>query len=106
VPQRSIVPLQEVIAEVLNVVSPSSKKVVALYDQMLSTLGSEFNILLEVSLDDIKACAGDNMREAISRVRTGNLSIEPGYDGLYGKVKIFKPDERPKGKKINQSSLF
>ena len=44
------------------------------------------------------------MAEALRRVREGKLKIKPGYDGTYGEVRIFEPEER---KKISpQKSLF
>jgi uncharacterized protein (TIGR00375 family) len=99
VPQKSIVPLPEVIAEVLRVRSPSSKKVVAMYEKIIANLGNEFYILLDAPLTDIKTFAGDDMAEAVRRVRSAELSITPGYDGIYGKVKIFNDDEVPSAQK-------
>ncbi len=94
VPQKSIVPLPEILAEIYNVASPSSKKVKAMYESMITNLGNEFHILLDASISDIKTFAGDDIAEAIRRVRAGEMSITPGYDGVYGKVKIFKKNER------------
>jgi PHP family Zn ribbon phosphoesterase len=34
------------------------------------------------------------LKEAISRVRSGNVHIAPGYDGEYGKIKIFEEEEQ------------
>ena len=93
VPQKSIVPLPEILAEVYGVASPSSKKVVAMYEKMIATLGNEFKILLDLSTSDIAALAGPDIAEAIRRVRAGEMSITPGYDGIYGKVKIFGENE-------------
>lgn len=89
VPQKSIVPLPEILAEVYGVTSPSSKKVFAMYDRMITNLGNEFKILLDLSISDIATFAGDDIAEAIRRVRAGEMSITPGYDGVFGKVKIF-----------------
>lgn len=89
----SIIPLAEIISETLKV-GVSSKKVEALYFSLLEKLGNEFNILMDVPLDDIERAGSPLLREAISRVRLGNVHIAPGYDGEYGKVKIFEDVER------------
>jgi PHP family Zn ribbon phosphoesterase len=94
VPQKSIVPLPEILAEVYGVSSPTSKKVIAMYDKMITQLGNEFHIVLDADIGDIQSACGDDIAEAIRRVRTGEMSIVPGYDGIYGKVKIFKENER------------
>jgi len=90
---HSIIPLPEIIAETLKV-GVSSKKVSNAYIDLLSKLGSEFNILMDVPLDDIKMASSPVFREAISRMRTGNIQIKPGYDGEFGKVRIFEEVER------------
>lgn len=94
VPQKSIVPLPEILAEVYGVSSPTSKKVLATYDKMITHFGNEFHILLDVPVNDVKSAFGDEIAEAVRRVRVGEMSIIPGYDGVYGKVKIFKENER------------
>ncbi len=99
VTQKSIVPLPEILAEVYGLASPASKKVVAMYDQMITHFRNEFHILLDVSINDIKTTFGDDIAEAVRRVRVGEMLIEPGYDGVYGKVKIFNKDERKSSQK-------
>ena len=47
-----------------------------------------------MSLFDLESGARPEIAEGIKRVREGRLYIEPGYDGLYGKVKIFEEGER------------
>ncbi len=89
----NIIPLPEIIAEALHV-GPNSKKVNAEYFKILEKLGSEFKILTDVPLDDIERAGSPILREAISRVRSGNVHIAPGYDGEYGKIKIFEEAER------------
>jgi uncharacterized protein (TIGR00375 family) len=69
--------------------SAASKKVAEKYQMMLGTLGPELSILRETTISDIQACAGDRVAEGIRRVRAGELQISAGYDGEYGKVKIF-----------------
>lgn len=89
VPFKSIVPLQEIIAESLNVASTSGKKVQEMYEKMIREIGNEFHILLDADISSISVAAGPTIADAIGRVRLGRLSITPGYDGIYGEVKIF-----------------
>ena len=91
----SIIPLPEIIAEGLEC-GVNTKKVNALYLPMLDRLGNEFKILLDVPLDDIERAGTALIREAVSRMRAGNVHIAPGYDGEFGKVKIFEEGERKK----------
>jgi len=91
----SIIPLPEIIAEGLEC-GVNTKKVNALYLPMLERLGSEFKILLDVPLDDIERAGTALIREAVSRMRAGNVHIAPGYDGEFGKVRLFEDRERKK----------
>jgi uncharacterized protein (TIGR00375 family) len=90
---QSIIPLPEIIAEGLNV-GVNTKKVNALYFPLLEKLGNEFKILLDAPLDDIERASTPLIREAIGRMRAGDVHIAPGYDGEYGKVRIFEEVER------------
>jgi PHP family Zn ribbon phosphoesterase len=63
---------------------------------MLERLGNEFKILLDTPLDDIERASSRLIREAVARMRAGNVHIAPGYDGEFGKVKIFEDEERKK----------
>jgi uncharacterized protein (TIGR00375 family) len=89
----SIIPLPEIIAEGLKC-GVNTKKVNTLYFSLLEKLGSEFKILMDVSLDDIERAGTPLLREAISRMRKGNVHIAPGYDGEFGKIRIFEEVER------------
>jgi len=89
----SIIPLPEIIAEGLKC-SVNTKKVNAIYFPLLERLGNEFKILMDVPLDDIERAGTPIIREAISRMREGNVHIAPGYDGEFGKVRIFEEVER------------
>jgi len=89
----SIIPLPELIAEGLKC-GVNTKKVEAFYFSLLNKLGDEFKILMDVSLDDIGRAGTPLLQEAISRMRSGNVHIAPGYDGEFGKVKIFEEVER------------
>ncbi len=88
IPYKSLVPLPEIIADTLGV-GVASKAVKAQYDNLIQKLGNEFYILIEASLREIERASTKHIAEAISRVRTGNIHIEPGYDGIFGVVKVF-----------------
>ncbi len=92
-PFTSIIPLPEIIAEGLKC-GVGAKKVNALYFSLLERLGSEFTILMDAQLDDIERVGTPLIREAISRMRAGKVHIAPGYDGEFGRIRIFEEVER------------
>lgn len=100
---HSIIPLPEIIAEVLKV-GTNSKAVDKEYQNLLQKLGNEFKILMDIPLGDIEKAGSPLIREAISRMRKGDVHIAPGFDGEYGKIKIFEAVERKEIK--GQSMLF
>jgi uncharacterized protein (TIGR00375 family) len=103
IPFKSLVPLKEIIGEALGTL-PGSKKVEQEYQNLIKKLGSEFNILIETDKERLAAATLPEIVEGISRVREGKLVIEPGYDGVFGKVKIFNQGEQKTISK--QKSLF
>jgi uncharacterized protein (TIGR00375 family) len=102
VPFKKLVPLSEIIREALGV-SGETKKVKKIYEDLLNLVGSEFKILLEAPRQEIAKAADARVAEGVIRARAGRLSIEPGYDGEFGKVKIFNEEE--KSEEL-QSNLF
>jgi DNA helicase-2/ATP-dependent DNA helicase PcrA len=99
---KYIVPLREIIGEVLGV-GKKSKSVAAVYNKLVPALGSEFTLLLHTPLADIAKVGFPDIAAAIDKVRRGDIEVSPGYDGIYGTVKI-KLETR--GKKKAQVSLF
>jgi DNA helicase II / ATP-dependent DNA helicase PcrA len=85
--------LQEIVAQSLGV-GPQSKKVSLVYRDLLEKLGPELTILWALPSAEIARHAPDIVTEAIRRVRAGELSIEAGFDGEYGTVKLFGAGER------------
>ena len=85
---ESLIPLPEVISACMGY-STASKKVQGCFEQLIQTLGTEFDILRNVPSEDIKSCAGERIAEGIENVRTGNVKRIPGYDGEYGKIELF-----------------
>lgn len=103
IPFKSLIPLQEIIADALGV-NVGTKQGKLEYEKLVQEFGSEFAVLLDTDVETLKHATLPEIAEGIKRVREGKVSIEPGYDGEYGKIEIFKEGE-PKTA-ISQKSLF
>ena len=79
---ENIVPLKEIISQVLQV-GTASKRVDALYHQMLEKFGTEFHILREVPTEQIKSWGQPLAARALERMRKGDADV-PGFDGEFG----------------------
>lgn len=91
-PFHSLIPLKEILAE-LNRTGPASKKITREYQKYVSRAGSEFNILINHSLDEVAQLGNNMLYEAIRRMRAREVIISPGYDGEYGSIRLFKDHE-------------
>ena len=101
IPYKSLVPLKEIIAEAIGI-GPQTKGVDKQYQILIQKFSNEFNILLDVPFEELSKFTLPRIAEGIKRVRSGKLIIEPGYDGEFGKVKIFQEEE----KEEKQDKLF
>ena len=99
---KSLVPLKEIIAEAIGI-GPQTKGVEEQYQTLIQKFSNEFNILLDVPLEELDKFTLPKIAEGIKRVRDGKLMIEPGYDGEFGKVKIFHETEKDE---LRQNKLF
>jgi PHP family Zn ribbon phosphoesterase len=94
-PFVKLVPLLEIIAESMDS-TVASQKVKEQYKAVVTSLGHEMNVLLKVPIEEIKARFGAKLADGIAKVRRGDIVIIPGYDNLYGTVKIWQEeDESP-----------
>ncbi len=101
---KSIIPLNDILSEILDV-GPKTKKVASHYNRAIEILGSELEILLYKDIDDIDRIGIPLLAEAVIRMRLGKIKVFPGFDGEYGKVKIFD-DKEKKGLKGEQDIFF
>lgn len=90
---KNLVPLVEIIADTLNV-GVGSKSVQKEYNNLIEHFGNEFSILLHIPVEEIQKLTTFPLGDAIDRVRKGNIFIQPGYDGIFGVVKVFRNDEK------------
>lgn len=92
-PFYSVIPLREIIAEAMNV-GAKSRAVDCEYTRLLQELGNELTIITTIPLKDIGRAGSPRLAEAVSCMRKGDVNIKPGFDGEYGKVKIFNGTDR------------
>jgi DNA helicase II / ATP-dependent DNA helicase PcrA len=89
---RNLIQLPELVGEVLGV-GPRSKAVTAVVDGLVDRLGPELEILERVPTDEIAKAGPPLVAEAVARVRRGAVIRDAGYDGEYGTIRVFAPDE-------------
>jgi len=103
IPFKSLIPLEEIIAESQGKLS-GGKEVLKEYNNLIERVGNEFKVLLESSKEELEKATTPEIAEGIIRMREGKVSIDPGFDGVYGKIKIFSKGEQKKAPK--QKTLF
>ncbi len=91
-PYVKLVPLLEIAAESLGS-TVNSQKSKNLFAKLCSELESELHVLLRAPVADIEKVGGGKLAQAVTKVRVGSISIDPGYDGEFGKVKIWQEGE-------------
>ncbi len=92
---KSIIPLTDILSEIFEV-GPKTKKVAHYYNKAIESLGSELDILLKKSFEEIESANVPLLAEAVKKMRCGDIDIDPGYDGEFGKVNIFTDQEKEK----------
>jgi uncharacterized protein (TIGR00375 family) len=90
-PFKTLVALRQIISESLGY-GLNTKTVHRRYLELVSQFGNELAVLTEAPESDIATLAGERVAEGVARVRSGRVSIEPGYDGEYGVVKVFSSE--------------
>ncbi|MCD6233204.1 DNA helicase UvrD [bacterium] len=105
IPYKSLVPLKEIISEVLGV-GVATKSVDREYQRLIEKVGSELKILLETPDSELKSITLPEIVEGVLWVRQGKVEVEPGYDGVYGKVRIFSQAAKNNSKNNSQRTLF
>ncbi|GHF89522.1 uncharacterized protein (TIGR00375 family) [Amycolatopsis bartoniae] len=84
---RSLVPLPEIMSEILGV-GPKSKKVLGEIDKLTAEFGPELGILQDVPAEDLRT-RSPLLGEAVERLRRGEVI----RDGEYGVIRLFEPAE-------------
>jgi ATP-dependent DNA helicase UvrD/PcrA len=100
-PFYSIIPLPEILSEILGC-GPSAKKVMGAYEELLASLGPELHILMDTPSQDIERLGGPLLSEAVDRMRESRVIRTEGYDGEYGVIRLFEESEKAtlRGQKV------
>lgn len=101
-PFVSMIPLLEVLLE-LSGHSPT--KAQREYERLTQEV-TEFDILLRKNYDEIEKLGGVKLRQAIEIIRDRKVFVNPGYDGVFGKVKIFNEANEEVKREEKQETLF
>lgn len=91
-PFRSLVPLPEIVGE-LRGVGAGTKTVRRVVEELLGRWGPELSLLEALPPDDVERSGDPLLAEALTRLRQGKVIREAGYDGEYGTIRLFEPNE-------------
>lgn len=102
----NLVSLDDILAEAMKV-GVQSKRVQEEYFRIIQKCGPEFSLFFDLNIEEIEECAGAKIAQGIASVREGQISIRPGYDGVYGEVKVFGDEDEGGQKSFSrQPRLF
>ena len=94
--------MNEIISQALDR-SSESAVVHKEYMTLISRFGSELKVLLDCSAEKLAPFVSEKTLDGILRMREGKIEIIPGYDGEYGKIKIFDGNTK---NRVSQIGLF
>lgn len=100
-----IIPLSEMISEIKGVKSSSSASVTKEYEKLYSKFGDEFSMLRKVPVKEFAEGGFEEIGQAIERMRKGEVFVTPGYDGVFGVIKVFASSGE-KSKAAGQTIMF
>ena len=92
IPFKTLLPLYEIISFVTGTNQLYSQKVIVEQDRLIENFGNEFNVLLNVSKEELLKVTSEKIADAIVKVREGKVKYAAGYDGVYGRP-VFSDEE-------------
>ncbi len=81
------IPLVDIIRAIKAIKSASSKTVFNLYNKLITTLGSEFKILIDTPIEEIQKVE-PSIANVIKAFRNDEIEYTPGGGGTYGNIEL------------------
>ncbi|MBI2442649.1 MAG: DNA helicase UvrD [Candidatus Levybacteria bacterium] len=103
-PYVKLVPLLEIVAEAGDS-TVFSQKTKNIFQKLIDECGTEIDVLLKTPIENVARSSGERVADGVQRVRHGNIVIDPGYDGEYGKIEIWKDGEEKENDATPQLTL-
>ena len=72
-------------------VGPATRTVARLHADALARLGPEIPLLQEIPLDEVRRRGLTLVARALTRLRSGDVHRQPGYDGVFGTIRVLGP---------------
>lgn len=104
IPFKRLIPLDEIIADTKGV-AKTSISVAREYQAALAKLGTEFEVLMRLTKNDLLKGLSPKAVEGVLRVREGKVDIKAGFDGEYGTISIVDTNQA-QDKNEEQLNLF
>jgi uncharacterized protein (TIGR00375 family) len=92
-PYVHLIPLAEIITKAIGQRTPFTQTVTKRWAELIEAFGSEINVLLDVSIDDIAKVTAPAITEAIQAFREHKVIIRPGGGGQYGIIELPGTDD-------------
>jgi len=103
VPYKKYLPLSDIISAVSGK-GVSTKSVWDEYYKVVGKIGSEYDILRNVSGEELSRHLSKDLVDVIIRNRNQEIKIKPGYDGVYG-VPIIDEDNIPEPEVFDRNKI-
>ena len=106
IPFKSLIPLEEIIADAKGIKSASAA-IERDYRGYIARFQTEYDILLKATPEQLTKGLPKRVADGIMHMRQKKVSIEPGYDGEYGRISLFDGvEEASHAKGEEQLKLF
>ncbi len=87
-----LLPLHELICSIYDIKLMTSKKVGEIYQQLIKKFGNEYNALMDAGRNALEEVVHSKLVHLILKNRAGTLAIDPGFDGVYGRIILNKEE--------------